>query len=221
MPCAGFLTGRAPARSCVATFREPGKENGDPVCTRSLASPPPCKKHSKASHTHPNIHQPRWTRRWKRLSSRSAINPLEGLRRATGPRANQYDLQHHETLQAPGLATARSTHTMPHVSENLWCKGVFFPFAERVKADLMAPQVARICIKYQCLVPCLQRQREPLERPEPMTRWQVDFTDIPTLPGEERRLAWLMPQRGCGGLRASRLGSGDSVALGRPELAPA
>ena len=79
--------------------------------------------------------------------------PPEGLRRTPGPRAIQYYLQRDETLQALGLAGSRSTRT-----------------------------IYQVLVKHQRIAPRKQRVPEPIERPEPLSSWQLDFTDIPSLP---------------------------------------
>lgn len=81
--------------------------------------------------------------------------PPEGLRRTPGPRAIQYYLQRDETLQALNLACSRSTRT-----------------------------IYQVLLKHQRIVSRKQQGREPLERPEPMSQWQLDFTDISSLPVE-------------------------------------
>ena len=82
-------------------------------------------------------------------------DPPEGLRRTPGPRTINYYLQRDATLQALGLAGSRSTRT-----------------------------IYQILLKHQRIVPRKPREREPVERPEPMTHWQIDYKDISSVPGD-------------------------------------
>jgi transposase InsO family protein len=79
--------------------------------------------------------------------------PPEGLRRTPGPKAIQYYLQRNDTLQALRLAGSHSTRT-----------------------------IYQVLVKHQRIVPRKQRVPDPIERPEPMTSWQMDFTDVAGLP---------------------------------------
>lgn len=72
--------------------------------------------------------------------------PPEGLRRTPGPQAINYYLQRDETLQVLGLARSRSTRT-----------------------------IHRVLVKHQRIAGCKGHEPEPMERPEPMTHWQLDF----------------------------------------------
>ena len=81
--------------------------------------------------------------------------PPEGLRRTPGPKAIQYYLQRNETLQALDLARSRSTRT-----------------------------IYEVLVKHQRVVQRKQRVPEPIERSEPMSNWQLDFTDVSSLPRE-------------------------------------
>lgn len=81
--------------------------------------------------------------------------PPEGLRRTPGPKAIQYYLQRDETLQALGLAGSHSRRT-----------------------------IYQVLVKHQRIVPRQAQTSEPIERPEPMSQWQLDITDISSLPIE-------------------------------------
>ncbi len=80
-------------------------------------------------------------------------DPPEGLRRTPGPKAIQYYLQRDETLQALGLARSYSTRT-----------------------------IYQVLLKHQRVVPRKSREPEPMERPDPMTHWQIDYKDISSVP---------------------------------------
>jgi hypothetical protein len=72
--------------------------------------------------------------------------PPEGLRRTPGPKAINYSLQRDETLQALDLARSRSTRT-----------------------------IHRVLVKHRRIVNRKGHKPEPMERPDPMTHWQLDF----------------------------------------------
>ena len=82
-------------------------------------------------------------------------DPPEGLRRTPGPRAIQYYLQRDPTLQALGLAGSHSTRT-----------------------------IYLILLKHQRVVPRTPHASEPIERPEPMTHWQIDYKDVSSVPSD-------------------------------------
>lgn len=72
--------------------------------------------------------------------------PPEGLRRTPGPKAINSYLQRDETLQALDLARSRSTRT-----------------------------IYRVLVKHQRIVGRQAHEPEPMERPDPLTHWQLDF----------------------------------------------
>jgi transposase InsO family protein len=75
--------------------------------------------------------------------------PPEGLRRTPGPKAIQYYLQRDPVLQSFGLAGSRSTRTIYEVLKR-----------NQRLAERKAP------------TPC------PIERPAPLSQWQLDFKDV-------------------------------------------
>lgn len=81
--------------------------------------------------------------------------PPEGLRRVPGPRAILYYLQRDAALAAYGAEVPRSTRTVWRI-------------LERNGRILRKPRP----------------EREPVERPAPMTEWQLDFKDASTVPAE-------------------------------------
>lgn len=81
--------------------------------------------------------------------------PPEGLRRTPGPRAIQYYLQRDATLQALDLAQSRSTRT-----------------------------IYQVLLRHQRIVSRRPPEPEPMERPEPLTHWQIDYKDISSIPAD-------------------------------------
>ncbi|HEX6288240.1 MAG TPA: integrase core domain-containing protein [Herpetosiphonaceae bacterium] len=77
------------------------------------------------------------------------------LHRTPGPRTLQYYLAHDPELIARGLRPPRSTRT-------IW----------------------RILRKYGRSGPPVPRPKDPLERPPPLTAWQLDFKDASTVPAD-------------------------------------
>jgi hypothetical protein len=77
------------------------------------------------------------------------------LHRTPGPRALQYYLAQDADLVARGLTPPRSTRT-------IW-------------------QILRT---YGCILPRVPRRKEPLDRPPPLTAWQLDFKDASTVPAD-------------------------------------
>ena len=81
--------------------------------------------------------------------------PPAHLQRTPGPKAILYFLAHDPELQSLGLRLPRSTRT-------IW---------------LILRQHGRIAIPSE-------RRHTPLELPEPMAAWQLDFKDVSTVPPE-------------------------------------
>ena len=82
-------------------------------------------------------------------------DPPEGLGRTPGPKAILYSLNRDEALKEEGLRLPRSTRTIHRIlHEN-----------------------GRIASR-------LPRLTDPLERPEPMEHWQLDFKDASTVPAD-------------------------------------
>lgn len=77
------------------------------------------------------------------------------LHRVPGPRTLQYYLAQDADLAARGLTPPRSTRT-------IW-------------------QILR---KYGRILPRVPRPKEPMERPAPLTTWQLDFKDASTVPAD-------------------------------------
>lgn len=77
------------------------------------------------------------------------------LHRTPGPRALQYYLDQDAELAVRGLTPPRSTRT-------IW-------------------QILR---KYGRILPRVLRAKEPLDRPPPLTAWQLDFKDASTVPAD-------------------------------------
>ncbi|HEX6288196.1 MAG TPA: integrase core domain-containing protein [Herpetosiphonaceae bacterium] len=77
------------------------------------------------------------------------------LHRTPGPRALQYYLAHDAELAAQDLTPPRSTAT-------IW----------------------RILRKYGRILPRVPQPKEPLDRPPPLTTWQLDFKDAATVPAD-------------------------------------
>src|SRR6266480_2786548 len=75
-------------------------------------------------------------------------HPPEGLGRTPGPKALLYYLPRDESLQQAGLRLPRSTRT-----------------------------IHRLLREQGRIVPRLPHLCEPVERPKPMQRWQLDFKD--------------------------------------------
>lgn len=80
-------------------------------------------------------------------------NPPDNLQRTPGPLAIIYFLHQDETLKASGYHLPTSTST-------IW----------------------RILDHHHRIVRNRKKSREPLERPEPMLCWQLDFKDVSTVP---------------------------------------
>jgi hypothetical protein len=81
--------------------------------------------------------------------------PPENLRRTPGPRAILYYLARDPDLRASGVPLPRSTRTIWRILTQ----------AGRIAHPSSAPH-------------------EPVERPEPLTSWQMDFKDASTVPAE-------------------------------------
>ena len=82
-------------------------------------------------------------------------HPPAGLQRTPGPKAILYYLQRDPELQAQGAALPRSTRT-------IW----------------------RILTQHGRIVRPPRPAHTPLERPAPLTTWQLDFKDASTAPGD-------------------------------------
>jgi hypothetical protein len=81
--------------------------------------------------------------------------PPENLRRVPGPRAILYYLARDPALQERTAPLPRSTRT-------IW----------------------KILHRHGRIAPPLHRRHQPLERPAPMTAWQIDFKDASTVPAD-------------------------------------
>ncbi len=77
------------------------------------------------------------------------------LHRTPGPRTLQYYLAHDPTLAAWG-------HALPPAPSTIW----------------------RILRQYGRIVPRVPHPKEPLDRPPPLTAWQLDFKDASTVPAD-------------------------------------
>jgi transposase InsO family protein len=78
-----------------------------------------------------------------------------GLGRTPGPKALVYYLPRDESLQQAGLRLPRSTRT-----------------------------IHRLLREHGRIAPRLPHAPDPIERPQPMEQWQLDFTDASTVPAE-------------------------------------
>jgi hypothetical protein len=83
--------------------------------------------------------------------------PPEGLGRTPGPKAILYYLARDESLQQAGLRLPRSTRT-----------------------------IHRLLREQGRIAPRLPHLGEPMERPKPMQRWQLDFKDASSVPRIQR-----------------------------------
>ncbi len=81
--------------------------------------------------------------------------PPEDLRRVPGPKAILYYLQRDRVLQETGAVLPRSTRTV-------W----------------------RILVRNARIIHTTRPDHEPVERPAPMTAWQLDYKDVSTVPAE-------------------------------------
>jgi hypothetical protein len=81
--------------------------------------------------------------------------PPEHLQRTPGPKAILYYLSRDAALQAQGLRLPRSTRTIWHILR----------------------QYGRIAVPGE-------RRHQPVDRPAPMTAWQLDFKDVSTVPAD-------------------------------------
>ncbi|HEV8633167.1 MAG TPA: integrase core domain-containing protein [Chloroflexota bacterium] len=82
-------------------------------------------------------------------------DPPAGLQRVPGPRAILYFLEQDPDLRAAGVAPPRSTATV-------W----------------------RVLVQHGRIPRRQPAAHEPLERPPPLTSWQLDFKDVPTVPDD-------------------------------------
>jgi hypothetical protein len=82
-------------------------------------------------------------------------HPPANLQRVPGPRAILYYLHHDEELAASGERLPRSTRTV-------W----------------------QVLTHHGRIARCPPRAHEPLDRPPPLTAWQLDFKDVSTVPAE-------------------------------------
>ncbi len=81
--------------------------------------------------------------------------PPEGLGRTPGPKAILYYLPRDESLQQAGLRLPRSTRT-----------------------------IHRLLREHGRIAPRLPHAPDPIERPQPMQQWQLDFKDASTVPAD-------------------------------------
>jgi transposase InsO family protein len=81
--------------------------------------------------------------------------PPEGLGRTPGPKALLYYLPRDESLQQAGLRLPRSTRS-----------------------------IHRLLREHGRIAPRLPHAPDPIERPQPMEQWQLDFKDASTVPAE-------------------------------------
>ncbi len=81
--------------------------------------------------------------------------PPENLRRVPGPKAILYYLARDPALQ--GRAS-----TLPHSTRTIW----------------------KILHRHGRIAPALRRRHQPMERPDPMKAWQIDFKDASTVPAD-------------------------------------
>jgi transposase InsO family protein len=81
--------------------------------------------------------------------------PPEGLGRTPGPKAIVYYLSRDESLQQAGLRLPRSTRT-----------------------------IHRLLREHGRIAPRLPHAPDPIERPQPMQQWQLDFKDASTVPAD-------------------------------------
>ncbi len=81
--------------------------------------------------------------------------PPENLRRVPGPKAILYYLARDPALQERTVTLPRSTRT-------IW----------------------KILHRHGRIAPPLRRRHQPMERPAPMTAWQIDFKDASTVPAD-------------------------------------
>src|SRR5262249_48801073 len=82
-------------------------------------------------------------------------NPPENLRRVPGPRAILYYLHRDAPLQAAG-------HQLPRAPTTIW----------------------RILRRHGCIAVRPRPAQQPLERPAPLTAWQLDFKDASPVPAD-------------------------------------
>jgi len=80
-------------------------------------------------------------------------HPPENLHRTPGPRAILYYLHRASDLHAQGIPLPRSTRT-------IWC----------------------ILTQHDRILHAAPRERVPMERPDPLLFWQLDFKDVSTVP---------------------------------------
>lgn len=124
------------------------------------------------------------------ITPQRAINPLivqkileirdqppEGLQRTPGPKAILYYLPRHLDLFCSAFPLPRSTRT-----------------------------VYRILKNNQRIAEHRSNKSEPIERPEPMQEWQLDFKDVSTVRPDQSRSGWQADA--CGG-NPGRGGCGD------------
>src|SRR5712691_2762253 len=81
--------------------------------------------------------------------------PPENLRRVPGPKAILYYLARDPALQ-------ERTATLPRSTRTIW----------------------KILHRHGRIAPPLHRRHQPMERPAPMTAWQIDFKDASTVPAD-------------------------------------
>ena len=81
--------------------------------------------------------------------------PPEGLGRTPGPKALLYYLPRDESLQQAGLRLPRSTRT-----------------------------IHRLLREHGRIAPRLPHAPDPIERPQPMQQWQLDFKDASSVPAD-------------------------------------
>ncbi|HEV8636907.1 MAG TPA: integrase core domain-containing protein [Chloroflexota bacterium] len=123
---------------------------------RRLAAAPPDDEAVLVSRSRARIHPPPSI---PRLAVERILairdDPPAGLRRVAGPRAILYFLQHDAELRTAGLAPPRSAATVWRILD------------EHGRIPRRQPAA-----------------HEPLERPPPLTSWQLDFKDVSTVPDD-------------------------------------
>jgi len=102
-------------------------------------------------------------------------DPPQNLKRVPGPKAIHYYLQHDATTTLAGERLPRSTRT-------IW----------------------RILRQHQRIRLLPHQTHQPLERPEPLCHWQLDFKDASSVPpnpdGKQQHVVEVQSNGGCGDL---------------------
>ena len=123
----------------------------------------------------------KWVRKWRRRISETPSDAmLVGQSRARHTPVQRTCLVVERRIVELRRSLAQQLGRVPgqrtilyylHQDENLKKSGLFLPTSEST--------IWRILNQYQCFHRFTRPRRQPIERPEPMSVWEIDFSDLP------------------------------------------